>query len=156
MLKGFVSNSNYLVYLYRVLRISLFRACVKEAILFIFLVRLTLFHIFGPRKDKVCCPVSNANWYLVLYLLYDNLNISSIFDGTIPFQYLKTLLAIQDSTRSETGSHFVFQRWIINIREQEARSRQKRMHLFCTAWSLCFRFLLRKENHDMKLWLKWG
>ena len=36
------------------------------------------------------------------------LNISLIYDGTIPFQYLKTVVAMQDSTLLETNSQYVF------------------------------------------------
>ena len=51
-----------------------------------------LVHIFGQGKDKACCPefvfrgvISNAIYDLVLYLLYERLNVASIYDGTIPF-----------------------------------------------------------------------
>ena len=36
------------------------------------------------------------------------LNISLTYDGTIPFQYLKTVVAMQDSTLLETDSQYVF------------------------------------------------
>ena len=92
-------------------KMSLFRAYVKGAVVFTFLVLwLVLICIFGPRKDKACCPVFifrrgiyNAIWVLVLYLLYEGLNISLIYDGTIAFQYLGRAVAVQDSTVSETG-----------------------------------------------------
>ena len=52
----------------------------------------------------------NAICDLVLYLLYEDLNIALIHDGTIPFQYLKIVVARHDSSLSETGSQFIFQR----------------------------------------------
>ena len=51
-----------------------------------------------------CRGILNAIFNLVLYLLYEGLNISLIYDGTIPFQYLKAIVAMQDSTLTETGS----------------------------------------------------
>ena len=74
---------------------------MKEVVVFTFLVlRLVLVHILGPGKD-VCYPVlvfrrgiSNAICDLVLYLLYGGLKISLIYDGTIPLQYLKTVVVM--------------------------------------------------------------
>ena len=50
----------------------------------------------------------NATFDLVLYLLYEKLNISLTCDGTTPFQYLKRIVAMQDSTLSEAESQFFF------------------------------------------------
>ena len=56
-----------------------------------------------------CRRISNAICDPVLYFLFEGLNIL-LYDGTIPFQYLKTVVAMQDSTLPETGSQFIFQR----------------------------------------------
>ena len=42
-----------------------------------------------------------------------------IYEAIILFQYLKTVVAMQDSTLSETGSQFIFLRWIPPMWEQE-------------------------------------
>ena len=56
--KEFVSNSNQFVYLYSLLKTSLFRACVKEAVVFTFLIlSLILVNILDPRKYKICYNV---------------------------------------------------------------------------------------------------
>ena len=76
---------------------------MKEAIVFTLLVLwLILVHIFGPRKDKAYYPVfafcrgiSNVICFMVLYFLYECLNIL-IYDGTILFEYLKTVDQNQD------------------------------------------------------------
>ena len=53
-MKLYKRNSSQLVYLHSLLKTSLFRACVKEAVVFMFLILwLNLVHIFGPRKNKV-------------------------------------------------------------------------------------------------------
>ena len=91
---------------------------MKKAVVFTLLVLwLILVHIFGPRKVKACCSVfafgrdiSNAICNQVLYLLYEGLNISLIYEAIILFQYLKTVVAMQDSTLSKTGSQFIFLR----------------------------------------------
>ena len=73
--------------------------------------------MFGQRKDKSwrCVFIfrsgkSNVIYDLVEYLLCKGLNMSLLYDCTIPFQYLKTVFAMQDSTFSETGSQFISQR----------------------------------------------
>ena len=58
-------------------KISFFIVCMKEVLVFTFLALwLTLVHIFGPRKDKACCPmvdfrraISSAIYAIVLYWL---------------------------------------------------------------------------------------
>ena len=88
-------------------KISLFRTCLKEAVIFTFFVPwLILVHIFGPRKDKTCWIKAtivfvfpylyNATCVLVLYLLDEGLN-TIIDDGSMVSQHLKTLVAIQYS-----------------------------------------------------------
>ena len=72
-------------------------ACIKEDDVLTFLILGPILdHIFGPKKDKLFCPVfvfrrgmSNAICDLVLHLQSEGLNISWICPGTIPFQYLK-------------------------------------------------------------------
>ena len=72
-------------------------------------------YIFGSKKDKVFCAafvfrrgMSNAIYDLVLRLLNEGLNISWICHGGIPFQYLKTVFAMQYSPLSLAGSQFAF------------------------------------------------
>ena len=72
-------------------------------------------HIFGPKKDKLFCPVfvfrrgmSNAICDLVLYLQSEGLNISRVYPGTVLFQYLKTVFAIQFSALLLTQSQLIF------------------------------------------------
>ena len=93
-------------------------------------------HIFGPKKGKLFCPVfvfrrgmSNAICDLVLYLQSEDLNISWIYPGTIPFQYLKTVFAIQHSTLSLTGSLFIFLKRDRSIWALGGKFRRKRIHL---------------------------
>ena len=49
-----------------------------------------------------------------------------------------------------------FWRWIALMWERGGRPKRRRMHLFCAAWSLCFRFLLSRERHDVQLQSKWS
>ena len=120
-------------------------------------------HIFGPKKDKLFCPVfafrrgmSNAICDLVLYLQSEGLNISWIYLGTIPFQYLKTVLAIPYSTLSLTGSQFTFLKWDGSIWDLGGKCRQKRIHLFWAFWSLSFKLFFKRGNHLGHLQLKCG
>ena len=97
-------------------KIFFLRACMKEDDVLTFLTRGSILAcIFGPKNDKLLCPVfvfcrgmSNAICDLVLYLQSEDLNISSIYAGTIPFQYLRMVFAIQNSTLSLTESQFTF------------------------------------------------
>ena len=74
-------SGKQLVYLHSFLKMSLFRACVKETLILTFLVLwIILVYIFIPKKKyKACCLVFFCN--LVLYLLYEGLNIALIYDG---------------------------------------------------------------------------
>ena len=75
-------------------------------------------------------------------------NISLIYDGTIPFQYLKTVVAMQDSALLETDSQYVFSKWVPPMWERWGTSKQRRMHLICIAFdSFSFIYLLKRENH---------
>ena len=76
--------------------------------------------------------------------------------GTIQFQYLKTVVAIQDCPLSESRSEFMISRWIVPIWEGGVRSKQKSLRLFFATWNLRFRFLLRSKNHDMEPQSKWS
>lgn len=68
LLKNFVSNKNWRVYLLSFLKFFLFKACVKEAIPFTLLVLwLILVHIFGSRRDKACYQVFS---FLLGYIQY--------------------------------------------------------------------------------------
>ena len=100
--------------------VSLSRAFGKQATVFTFLVLwLILAHIFGQRKVNACCSVfvfcwgtSNAICDLVLYLLYEGLSISLMYDGTVLLQCLKAVIAMQDLTLPDTGSQLIFLKWI--------------------------------------------
>ena len=125
------------------------------------MLRLILVHISGPRKDKGSCPVfvfrrvtSNAICDLVLYLLKHIIDLS--WYNPVPFRYLKTVVAMQCSTVSETGRHFIFLKWAAPMWERGGKSKQRDMHLYCAVWSLCFRFLLSMGNHDVQPQSKWG
>ena len=57
--------------------------------------------------------------------------ISLVYDGTIPFQYLKTVVAMQDSTLSETANLFLVDE--SHLCERGGMAKQRHMHLFCAA-----------------------
>ena len=110
--------------------------------------------MFDPKKDKLFWPVlifrrgmSNGIYDLVLYLQSEGLNISWIYRGTNPFQYLKTLFTTQYSTLSLTGSHFIFLKcdgWIWDL---GGKFKQKRINLSSAFRSSSFKFFFKRENH---------
>ena len=111
-------------------------------------------HIFGPKKDKLSFHVftfrrgmSNAICDLVLHLQSEGLNISWIYPGATPSLKLKTVLAIQYSTLSLTGSHFIFLKCDWSIWDLRRIFRKKRMILFEAFWSLSFKFFFKRGNH---------
>ena len=61
-----------------------------------------------------------------------------IYDGTFPFRYLKTLVAIQDSNLSETESLCIFLKLVVNLNNDVS---------FGAVWSL--RFKRGTGNHDV-------
>ena len=128
---------------------------------FYILSTVTYFSLYFWFKKKIkLVPVfrrsiSNGICDLVLYLLYEGLNIL-IYEGTIPVRYLKAVVATEDSALSETGSQFISRKWIVPIWEREDRSKNRLIHLSCAAWSLSFRILLSRGNHDAQLSPKWG
>ena len=134
-------------------------ACIKEDDVLTFLILGPILdHIFGPKKDKFFCPVfvfrrgmSNAICDLVLYLQSEVLNMSWIYPGTIPFQYLKTVFAIQYSTLSLTGSQFIFLKCNESIWDLRGKLWQKRINLFWAFWSLSFKFFFKKGNYEEHL-----
>ena len=113
-------------------------ACIKEDNFLTFLILGSILdHIFGYKKDKLLSPVfvfrrgmSSAICDLVLYLQSEGLNISWIYPGTIPLQYLKTVSAIKYSTLSLTGSQLIFLKWDGSIWDNGGTFRQKPIHLF--------------------------
>ena len=103
--------------------------------------------------DKLFCPtfvfrrgISNATCDIVLYLQSEGLNISWIYPGTIPFQYLKTVFAIQYSTLSLTGSQFIFLKWDGLIWDLGGKFSQKWIHLFWAFEVLVFNFSLKEDT----------
>ena len=114
----------------------------------------TLDHIFGPKKVKLFCPIlvfrrcmSNAICDLVLYLQSEDLNISWIYPGTTPFQYLKMVYTIQYSTLSLIAIKFNFLKCSGYVWDLAGKFRQKWIHLFWASWSLSFKFFFKRENH---------
>ena len=108
-------------------------------------------HNFGPKKDKLFCPLfvfrrgmSNAICVLVLYLQSKDINISWIYPGTISFQYLKTIFTIQYSSLPLTGSQFIFLKRDGSIWDFGGKFRQKRLNLFWAFWSLSFKFFFKR------------
>ena len=109
-----------------------------------------------PPVFVFCRGMSIAICDLLLYLQSEGLNISWIYPGTIPFQYLKTVFAIQYSTLSLTGSQFIFLKWDGSIWDLRGKFKQKRIHLFWAFWSLNFKFVLKRWNHEDHPWWKCG
>ena len=89
------------------------------------------------------------SYVIQYYILSEGWDMSLIYDGAVPFQFLKTVVAMQDSTLWELWTQFIFLKWAASVWELEAKSKQRRLHLFCAVWSLCFRFLLRRGSHDV-------
>ena len=82
----------------------------------------------------------------VLYLQSEGLNISWMYPGLIPFQYLKTVFAIQYSTLLLTGSQFVFLKCDVLKWNLWDKFRQKGIHLFWAFWESATRSDLRKKT----------
>ena len=125
-----------------------------EALIFL-IIGSILDYIFGPKKDKLFCPVfvfyksmSNAICHLVLYLETEDLNISWIYSGTTPFEYLKTVLAMHYSILWPTGSQFIFFKCNRYIWDLGVKFREKRIHLFWAFWILSFKFSFKRRNHE--------
>ena len=132
-----IKCGSYLNQLWRWSKIFFLTACIKDDVLTFLILGYTLDHIFGPKKDRLFCPVfvfrrgmSSAICDLVLYLQSEGLNILWIYPATIPFQYLKTVFAIQYSTLSLTGSQFIFLKCDGSIWDIGGKFGQKRIHLF--------------------------
>ena len=62
-------------------------------------------YIFRLRNDKACPVYIQCHLWCSIRMKDEH---TLIYDGTIPFQYLITVVAMQDSTLSETGSKLVF------------------------------------------------
>ena len=106
----------------------LFRTCMKKAV-------PAVFEPSSRSKKKINLV---ALWLLFIgvcriefVIWYKNLNVSWIYYGAIPFQYLKTVVAMQHSTLSETGNQFFFRRWNVPMQKQGVKSKHR--HLF-----ICF------------------
>lgn len=56
--------------------------------------------------------------------------ISLIYYGTIPFQYLNTVIAMQDSTFLGTVSQFIFVKGAARMWKWGGKSEQRRIHCF--------------------------
>ena len=146
-----IRSGNNLNYLCRWCKIFFSKACIKEGNVLTFLILGPILdHIFGP---KLFCPVFifrrsmlNAICNLVVYLQSEGLNISWTYPGTIPFQYLKTVFAIQYSTLSLTGSQFIFLKCDGSIWDLRGKFRQEWLHLFWAFWSLSFKFSLKEKT----------
>lgn len=87
---------------------------------------------------------------LVLYLLSEHWNLSVIYDGTIRFQKLITVVVIQDSTLSEIGSKFIILKWVATLWEEGVVNLTKDLLICLVLFGACvFRFLLKRKNHDI-------
>ena len=87
-----------------------FKACIKEDIFLTFLILGFILTIFFTLIKislfaQSLCFVEVCAMSTVIYLQMKSLNISWICTGKIPFQYLKTVFAIQYSPYSLAGSH---------------------------------------------------
>ena len=114
-----------------------------------FYLRSNLDHIFGSKKDKLFCPVfvfhmSNA----ICHLQNEGLNISWMYPGTIPFQYLKMIFTIQYFTLSLTGSQFIFLKCNGSIWDHRGKFRQTWLNLFWAFWNLNFKVFFKRGNHE--------
>ena len=131
-------------------------ACIKKDDVLTFLILGSILdNNFGPKKDKLFCPVfvfrrgmPNAICDVALYLQSEGLNISWIYPGSVPFQCWKTVFAIQYSTLSITGSQFIFLKWDGSMWDLAGKFRQNWIHLFGAFWSLIFKFFVKRRNHE--------
>lgn len=122
-----------------------------------------LIHIFGPRRNKACCPIFvffcksifNVFCDLVLHLLDEGLNIPLIYYDR-PVSIFKKVLGMQNSALPKYGSQYIFLSWIAAMRDWQGRYNQKRIRSFCGPWSLRFRFFFRRENHNVDSYSKLG
>ena len=79
-----IKKINKIAHSCNLLRISIFKRCVKEAVVAaVFMFELALFQIFGSRNDILFCPlfvlqkgVSSAICDLVLWFFNEDINIS--------------------------------------------------------------------------------
>ena len=130
-------------------------ACIKKDDVLTFFILGPIWTIFSAlsRISFFALYLFSAEVYLVpsviLCYIYrmKALNISWIHPGTIPFQYLKTVFAIQYSTLSLIGSQFIFLKWRGSILDLGGEFRQTRIHLFWAFWSLSFKFFHKRGNH---------
>ena len=100
-------------HVFRWSKLSFFREFIKETVFLT--IRSFVLYLFSAKD------VCNAIFDLVLYLLSEGLNISSIYSGTTPFQSLKTISTIQYSTLSLAMRQFIFLKWnglIQDLREK--------------------------------------
>ena len=111
-------------------------------------------HIFGPTKDNLFCPVfvfrrgiSNGISDFILYFKNEGLNISWVSRGN-PILVLKNVLKIQCSPVSLAGRNLIFLKYDGSIRDLGGKFRQKRIYLFGAFWSLIFKFLFKRRNHE--------
>ena len=125
-------------------KIFFLRACIKEYdVLTVLILGPILDHVFGPKKDKLFCPVflfcrgmSNAICDLLLYLQSVGLNNSWIYPGTIPFQYLKMVFAIQYSTLSDVFYSTLSKVQWIDMRSLELNLDKNERLAFIFLWLL--------------------
>ena len=81
-----------------------------------------------------------------------------MYDGIIPLQSLKTVVAMQDSALSETVLYlYNTLRFELYLCDSLKVDLHKCMHLFCAAWSLCYRsFLSRKNDVELKIYTEFN
>ena len=141
LLKNFVSNKNWRVYLRSFLKFSLSRACVKEAIAFTLLVLwLILVHMFGFRKDKACYQVfSFLLRYIQCYLWFSIIPIVWWRKHIINTKWYHDVPILKNSNCNprfysfKNWERIYFPKWIAPMWGWRCRSKQRIMHLFCAA-----------------------
>ena len=132
-------------------KIFFFRACMKEAIVLTFLILGFIFdhvfnHVFALYSFSTETGMSNVI-YLELYLKSESLNILWIYLGTIPFQRLKTLFAIQCSNISLAVSQIIFLKCNESTRDLGGKFKPKQIHLFWTFLKFD-KFFFNRGKHE--------
>ena len=124
----------------------LFRTCVKKAV-------AVVFDPSSRSKKKINLV---ALWLLFIgvcriqfVIQYENLNVSSIYYGAVPFQYLKTVVAMQHSTLSEIGSQIFFRRSNVPMQEQWGRSKHRHLLIYFVLTGACVLYIFIDQRQPI-------
>ena len=93
---------------------------------------------------------SKAICDLVLYVFLEEIKSSFTYNGELPFQKLKTFVAMRCSNLSFAGSRFIFLNSLAPICCLDFSFKQKRVHLFCVTCNLFLIFWLIKGYQEIK------